>query len=611
MDWEDCVVDVHSVKLAKSVLESMFETCGPVRSILHWKGQNEKPHIFFEYKTPAAADAARIVGLDRSDVQVIKIANNELLKRKFRELAHGPIRERDPRRVPSRFVQVSKVAKVEDVSRSHGSLQKPTPEPSWSKASEASRHDEDRRKSRALTRMPSSTRDRSVRSRSTSSVERDRRSRRHRHDERSPSRVSKSRTRRDPDPSRSRSPARPLKERIEQPPIDPREDTSLAILHIPHAGEIIRIDLNTQLDPDPSGIIRMLTAVRADQKLWMITAAYYKGKQKLEAAKKVLEAGIDMAVRTGVETDTRPFWHLLSQINETLRSRSFSTSSIASSVPRTSETLRELVLSPKVDRIPWLPVGSQNNPMVVSSSSSKGEEPAAPSLFVCGSSKSVPSRPKDMAPIISEGPMPPTLSKVRENTQSEVATSVVLPRNPPTGPRILREPFPPSSPTSAASSQVFSLQNEIRSLRDKQDAFLEDLSMARAAKRRAEDEVREERVVRRKLEKDLRALEDTLARSKRMEMAAFEQVKREVEARRKAENLLNQLQAESQATASTSLTSRPVEASPATALLQLINLLQSIPSAPSPAAPSSVPSHASLQQNAVAPTETQHQETPK
>lgn len=36
MDWEDCVVDVHSVKLSKSVLETMFKECGPVYDCLYW-----------------------------------------------------------------------------------------------------------------------------------------------------------------------------------------------------------------------------------------------------------------------------------------------------------------------------------------------------------------------------------------------------------------------------------------------------------------------------------------------------------------------------------------------------------------------------------------------
>lgn len=87
-------------------------------------------------------------------------------------------------------------------------------------------------------------------------------------------------------------------------------------------------------------------------------------------------------------------------------------------------------------------------------------------------------------------------------------------------------------------ARLYSLQNEIGVLREKQTAVLEDLSFARAAKRRAEDEVKEERSVRRKLEKHLKAMEDALARSKRMEDTALDQVKTEVEARRRAEALL-------------------------------------------------------------------------
>lgn len=52
-----------------------------------------------------------------------------------------------------------------------------------------------------------------------------------------------------------------------------------------------------------------------------MTAAYYKGKHNLDSAKKVLEAGIDMAVQLGEEADTKPFWHLLSQINSIIQAR--------------------------------------------------------------------------------------------------------------------------------------------------------------------------------------------------------------------------------------------------------------------------------------------------
>ena len=127
-----------------------------------------------------------------------------------------------------------------------------------------------------------------------------------------------------------------------------------------------------------------------------------------------------------------------------------------------------------------------------------------------------------------------------------------LPSQPwPTGPR-KREVYsvapppgsstPPSGPMDPAA-RLYALQNEISALREKQNVVLEDLSVARAGKRRAEDEVKEERSVRRKLEKHIKATEDALSRSKRMEDAALDQVKREVEARRRAEGLLADLKA--------------------------------------------------------------------
>lgn len=123
------------------------------------------------------------------------------------------------------------------------------------------------------------------------------------------------------------------------------------------------------------------------------------------------------------------------------------------------------------------------------------------------------------------------------------------------------------------SARLHSLQNEIGALREKQTAVLEDLSFVRAAKRRAEDEVKEERSIRRKLEKHLRTAEDSLARSKRMEDAALDQVKREVDARRKAEELLAATKAERDRAGGSSLFAHP-NANDAAMLLQLASMIR-------------------------------------
>ncbi|GJJ06208.1 hypothetical protein Clacol_000397 [Clathrus columnatus] len=87
-------------------------------------------------------------------------------------------------------------------------------------------------------------------------------------------------------------------------------------------------------------------------------------------------------------------------------------------------------------------------------------------------------------------------------------------------------------------SQLNKLQEENKALRSKLASVMDDLSEVRIGKRRAEEEMKEERAVRRKLESDLKHSEDSLRRSKRMEETALEHIKREVESRRKTEALL-------------------------------------------------------------------------
>lgn len=238
------------------------------RSITHWKGQGEKPHIFFEYKSPSAADSARAVGHDRSDLQVIKISNNEVLKRKFRELAHGPLRERDHRCRPTGSSPRSTYAHFNrDSGRStatgtdygpptKNSERSPYVNDStaWAKY-EAPHRDRDGAKN--LYPRPSTST--SVTSSSSNSRERY--------------------SRRDRAFDKDYEPAQPPTKSQSVPLTPPMEtsaghktrptsnEKSLTVLQIPHAGEIIKFDLDTQLEDNPIGIIRILSAVKADQKV--------------------------------------------------------------------------------------------------------------------------------------------------------------------------------------------------------------------------------------------------------------------------------------------------------------------------------------------------------
>ncbi|KAF8507455.1 hypothetical protein BU17DRAFT_71157 [Hysterangium stoloniferum] len=553
MDWEDCVVDVHSIKISGMTLETMFKSCGPVRSVFHWKGQGEKPHIFFEYRSPAAADLARTIGLDRSDLQVIKISNNDMLKRKFRELAHGPIQDPDQRCRPTSTDVTSGSMQThcdrnEDRNASSKEARLPNKPADvvcyvqgrdvWSKrldhhpeGSKPEKRDE-RRYSRAST----------FNSLTSSSPK-------HRGAQSLPNRQVDKRIY-DPEILKASAQSVPAKTslpvRVESP-VQYRNKPS-SLLRIPHLGETIKFDLDMQLEADPAGIIHILTAVKADQKFWMITAAHYKGKKNLDAARKLLEAGIDMAVQSGMETDTKPFWYLLAQNPGNV---GVNASGIIEQ-PRTATPLSHPEFR------------EENLPLHVSNKSqneTKGQRfrYIARNLFKIVDRLDTIADNHPLAPNVfcSESCQPamfqkasPECEKNHISSDNSVRAVAIKPPaslassvdNIPTGPRG-RVPQPIPYPVTETQNKLSRLQTELGILHEKQNSAIADLSLTRAAKRKAEDDVREERSFRRKLEKELRTVEDALKRSKRMEDAALDQVKREVEARRKAENLLAELRA--------------------------------------------------------------------
>jgi chromosome segregation ATPase len=142
-----------------------------------------------------------------------------------------------------------------------------------------------------------------------------------------------------------------------------------------------------------------------------------------------------------------------------------------------------------------------------------------------------------------------------------------------------------SHPVAETQNKLNRLQTELGMLHEKQTSAIADLSLARAAKRRAEDDVREERSIRRRLERDLRTVEDALKRSKRMESAALDQIKREVDARRKAENRLAELKAENHESP------RPI-ADPSSMLLHLVSVLRNVNPIDHPTSAGPIPSFA-------------------
>lgn len=106
--------------------------------------------------------------------------------------------------------------------------------------------------------------------------------------------------------------------------------------------------------------------------------------------------------------------------------------------------------------------------------------------------------------------------------------------------------FPVSTPVTSTSSSSASsslplseqraLERELMVLRDRHSSFISELTEARTAKRKTEDECSHERTLRRRAEARIDELERQLSKADKRMDSALEQVKREVEARRRAED---------------------------------------------------------------------------
>lgn len=98
-------------------------------------------------------------------------------------------------------------------------------------------------------------------------------------------------------------------------------------------------------------------------------------------------------------------------------------------------------------------------------------------------------------------------------------------------------PLPNYKPTAEVTndSRIQALENQIQSLRDREKIGNSQFAAIRSAKRKIEDDFDAERNLRKKFERRLNDMEGKLDVSKKMENFALDQMKREVDARRRAE----------------------------------------------------------------------------
>lgn len=147
----------------------------------------------------------------------------------------------------------------------------------------------------------------------------------------------------------------------------------------------------------------------------------------------------------------------------------------------------------------------------------------------------------NLAPAARLSPKPITKSSnvrtpnhIRSATSSQPTRMIIdlsdkTPKNAPSTPKHT----PAAVPTSP--SRLKMLERELQSVRDSEKSITTQLHSARSTKRKFEDDFAAERAIRRKLERRLEDLEGQLDVSKKMEKFALEQLKLEVEARRRAE----------------------------------------------------------------------------
>ncbi|RDB24782.1 hypothetical protein Hypma_007784 [Hypsizygus marmoreus] len=244
------------------------------------------------------------------------------------------------------------------------------------------------------------------------------------------------------------------------------------VLYLSFYGETIFYNLKS-LDKDPHPIIELLRLTASERGSWMVVGAYYRRIGNTRAALSVIEAMIKVMAEQGLPEDNlKPAYLFLSSCEIDLARLA------RSSQPDAAEEHHKASKT-------WLQkVYGAFEPIPVPNTSQVRGNPA--------------SSPRHV--------------RSREPSHQSQATS------PPEGP-----------------SREILLGRQINTLRHEQKEQSALLAETRAMKRKLESEVTFEREGRRRLLRDFDDLEKELTTARKMENYALGQVKREVEARRKAE----------------------------------------------------------------------------
>ncbi|KAJ6625511.1 hypothetical protein B0H10DRAFT_2001650 [Mycena sp. CBHHK59/15] len=252
-------------------------------------------------------------------------------------------------------------------------------------------------------------------------------------------------------------------------------------------GENVTLDLQS-LAANPATVIELLKLTASERGNWILVGAYYRRTGNPHGAKEVVTAMLEVMEQFNIpRDDLKPAFLLLSgceaDLGKMARAKGADPGQVMEHYNNAQKWLQKVY---GVD-VP-LPTDSLNNPGI---DSSRQNDP-----------------PKAVTP-----------SRAATSLRSRIDTSA------PSAPR----PYMPVSPHHRI------LEREVQSLRDRQAHQANILSEVRSSKRKLEECIEMERDVRRRLERELDDVIKERDKARRMENMVLDQMKREVDSRRRAE----------------------------------------------------------------------------
>lgn len=276
--------------------------------------------------------------------------------------------------------------------------------------------------------------------------------------------------------------------------------TLQTVLVMSLSNENITYDLDT-LESDPKGIISLLKLTASERDKWMMVACHYRKNGQFEAAIQVVHAMVEGLFRFASRSLFIVFL---------LKGFGFGIITV----------IKEYGLSEGEIKPAFLMLSSCESALSKRTRTVSGQKTAVSEAHF---RRSHAWLHKVYGVKDSEEPQNTNALGLELSSEAAASSSAKIPL----------APSSPAVPTSP--SHLNKLQRELQILRARDIEITDKLNNVSAAKRQLQRDVEAERCVRRRLERRLDEVEQEVVGAQKMEGYALDQVKREVEARRRAE----------------------------------------------------------------------------